>query len=83
MNNGGALRGVEQPRAQADQAAGGNRELHVRVVVVRRHFDKLATPGADQFHHRPKLIVRHFDDQAFERLFGDAVVRGAARRAAC
>ena len=74
VDDGGALRGVEQPRAQADQAAGRDREDDVRVVVVGGHLDELPAASADQLHHRAELVVRHFDDQAFERLLDDAVV---------
>ena len=38
------------------------------------HLDELAAAGADELHHGAELVVRHFDDQALERLFGDAVV---------
>ena len=68
VDDGRALRGVEQPRAQADQAAGGDREDHERVVVVRGHLDQLAAALADQFHHRPGAFGGHFDHQRLERL---------------
>ena len=45
VNDGGALRGVEEPRAQADQAAGGDRELDVRVVVVGGHLRRAGRGG--------------------------------------
>ncbi len=38
------------------------------------HLDELAAAGPDELHHRAKLIVRHFDHQAFERLFRYALV---------
>ena len=73
VHDGRALRGVEQPRPQADQPAGRNREGHVRVLAAVVHLDHLAAARADQFHHRAQLVVRHFDHQRLERLFGDAV----------
>ena len=74
MDDGRALRGVEHPRAQADQAAGGNREADVCVIVARGHLYQLAAAGADHLHHGAELVVRHFDHQGLERLFRDAVV---------
>ena len=74
MHDRRALRGVQQPRAQADQTARRNRKVQMRVFAAAVHFDHLAAPCADQFHHRPHFFVRHFDHQRFERLFGHAVV---------
>ena len=73
MHHGRSLRGVQQPGAQADQPAGRNRKHQMGELAAVVHFDHLAAPAADQFHHRAQLVVRHFDDQAFERFFGHAV----------
>ena len=50
------LRGVQQPRPQADQAAGGDRELDVRVIAAGVHLRHLPAAAADQLHHRPQLV---------------------------
>ena len=52
----------------------GIENVDERVVIVSGHFDKLAAASADELHHRAKFVVWHFDDQAFKRLFGDAVI---------
>ena len=73
-----ALRGVEQPRAQADQAAGGNRERDVRVLAAAVISTSWPRRSPTSSITGPELFVRHFDDQLFERLFGLAV-RARAR----
>ena len=67
-----SLRGIEQPRAQADQPAGRNREQQMGVFAAVVHLDHSPAADADQFHDRAHLFVRHLDDQRLERLFGDA-----------
>ena len=47
----------QQPRAQADQAAGRDRELQVRHVAVRVHLHALGPAVADQLHHRARPSV--------------------------
>ena len=47
-----AAGGVQQPGAQADQAAGRDRELDVRHLAAGVHLDALRPAIADQLHHR-------------------------------
>ena len=69
MNDGGALRGIQKPRPQADQPAGGNGKRDVRKLAAVVHLDHLSAPPADQLHDRAQLSWRHFDHQRLERLF--------------
>ena len=63
-----ALRGGQHARPQADQAAGGDRELQVHLAVAVVHPDQLALAVADQLHHAAHVLLGHVDDQVLDRL---------------
>ena len=75
VDHGRALRGVQQPRPQPDQPAGGNRKNHVRIVVVRWSCRPTARGAGRSIPSRGRYwLSGDFDHQRLERLFDHAVV---------
>ena len=73
-----AAGGIQEPRAQANQAAGRDREFDVRHLAARIHLEAFAAPVADSFHNGADARRRRVDDQVLDgfhhlavHLFGD------------
>src|SRR5262249_11694434 len=68
-----AASGVQDLRADADQAAGGDRELEPRRAAVLVHAQHLAAPAAEDLDHLARVALEDVDDADLDRLEALAV----------
>ncbi len=74
VDDGRALRGVQEPRPQADQPARRESKRPCTSSRCATACPPTGPPLADQLHHRAGLVLGHFHHQRLERLFDHAVV---------